>query len=274
MVKSMIFGAWLMGITAVAVSAGESLAIPGGVTDQVGKVAFITDPKGGIVAVDLTNGTVVWRTQDGTKPLAVARNRLAVFAPEKDLPNTFRIWLLDTDNKGRVVKKSELIALPDWAKVGNGLDQHALGIVFSIRADLVDGDLLVKWNAGTYYYGGAAPSPEILNARTRNATGMLKFNLESGKAETVDADREVLVPVDLLPFDRLPKDVQAFAKREKWLGGRVVGPRVFGYARRPGDAPLPSIEAIAHYIQVLDAATGELLWEREFETQLILSPPP
>ncbi len=104
-----------------------SLAIPGGVADGAGNVGYLTSPSGGVVAVNLEDGDVLWESKVVTRPLAVAGNRLAAFMPEKGKANVIRIALLDVNAKGRKVKVSEPITLPDWAKIGTGLDHNDQG---------------------------------------------------------------------------------------------------------------------------------------------------
>jgi hypothetical protein len=61
---------WLaLSVAAALASAADSQgsrAVPGGVTDSAGKVGYLTNPKGGIVAVGLEKGTVLWESKAGT----------------------------------------------------------------------------------------------------------------------------------------------------------------------------------------------------------------
>jgi hypothetical protein len=249
-----------------------SLVIPGGVTDAAGKVGYLTNPKGGIVAVSLEKGTPLWESTAGTKPLAIAGKRLVVFTPHKGKANAFRVAMLDVEAKGKLISQSEPIALPDWATVGSGLDHHDGGTSFSVRANLAAGDALVRWNAGTYYFGGAAPSPEILAARNKNAAGIAKVNLESGKVELLKDDGKPM-PDGFVPVDKLPKEAQEVAQREGWPLGCVIGQRAYGLAQKEGKpARFGSVQV--HVIQAVDLMTGELLWERAFEEKQMLPPPP
>jgi hypothetical protein len=195
-----------------------------------------------------------------------------VFAPEKGKPNVFRVALLDVENKGKKVKESDPIVLPNWAQVGQGLDHHDGGTNFSVRAQVQDGDVLVKWHAGTYYFGGAAPSPEILEARNKSAAGIAKVNLTSGKVEMLKDDGKPLSD-HFVPIDQLPKEAHEVAQREGWPFGCVIGQRAYGLAQKEGK-PVQFGSVVVAYLQAVDLMTGKLLWERPFEEKQMLPPPP
>jgi hypothetical protein len=195
-----------------------------------------------------------------------------VIAPQKGKSNVFRVALLDVENKGKKLKDSDPIVLPEWAEVGQGLDHHDGGTNFSVRAQLKNGDVLVKWNAGTYYFGGAAPSPEILEARNNCATGIVKVNLASGKVEMLKDDGKPMLE-DFIPVDKLPKEAQEVAQRDGWPCGCVIGQRAYGLAQKEGK-PVQFGSVVVSYLQAVDLMTGKLLWERPFEEKQMLPPPP
>jgi outer membrane protein assembly factor BamB len=247
--------------------------IPGGVTDAAGKIGYLSLPKGGIVAVDLEKGDVLWESKEANRPLIVAGNRLAALATDKDKSNVLRVVAIDTDPKGKKSVTSP-IKLPDWAVVGTGRDHQQAGKSFMARAQLVKGSLVLKWWAGSRYYGGAAPSPEVLKNATKDATGIATVNLETGKVEMKQDDKlERPSGSGLEPVAKLPKEVQEVARRENWQFGVVVGPRAYGQVQKAGGkVAFGAVQNVL--VQAVDLKTGKLLWERVYEEQRILPPPP
>jgi hypothetical protein len=158
--------------------------IPSGVTDTAGKKGFVANASGGVDALDLESGKCLWTYKDGGKPLAVVGDRLLVQAKDKDKGNVLRVVFIDIAD-GTKAKESDPIDLPAWAVIEEG---RGAGHSFHSSARL-DGDLLIAWQAGTFYWGGAAPTPEILKAATKNASGVARVNVESGKVEMLDADK-------------------------------------------------------------------------------------
>ena len=67
--------------------------------------------------------------------------------------------------------------------------------------------------------------------------------------------------------DKLPKPVKELAMREGWAQARLDGARAYGRARQfePGGRVL-------HVLQVVDVATGRLLWQRPIGEELPFPP--
>lgn len=265
--------------TALPLSAADDapnpVPIPGGVTDAAGKVGYLSGPKGGLVAVDLEKGDVLWESKDANRPLAVVGKRLAALAPEKGKSNVLHVIFLDTEAKGKKVLQSGEIKLPDWAVVGTGLDHHQAGKTFTARAKLVKGNLAVQWWAGSRYYGGAAPTPEIVKNSTKDASGEARINPETGKLE-LNVEDKMAPPsgAGYTEVAKLPKEVQEVAKREMWQLGTVVGSRAYGQVQKSKGNPGAFGGVQIYLVQAVDLKTGKLIWERAYEEQQILPPPP
>lgn len=75
----------LSGFAAAADEGPAPIIIPGGVADGAG-VGYLSSPKGGMVAVDLAKGDVVWDSKEANRPLAVGGKRLVALTVEKDKP--------------------------------------------------------------------------------------------------------------------------------------------------------------------------------------------
>lgn len=92
----------------------EPANIPGGVADDKGKVGYLANPKGGIDAVDLESGKLLWHTNAASYPLLVYKDRL--LAQESHDADPIRIVALDVANKGKRVMASDPIQLAPTPK--------------------------------------------------------------------------------------------------------------------------------------------------------------
>jgi hypothetical protein len=84
---------------------------PGVVVDPDRQEAYLMSPDGGIVAVDLGEGTPVWRSSAADKPLAVADTLLISQAGTPGPNNAMRIVTLDTSRGGELVSEA-VVELP------------------------------------------------------------------------------------------------------------------------------------------------------------------
>jgi hypothetical protein len=206
-------GALLLAGVAVAAPAPDKdnatargVLLPIGVADAAGKVGFVPNDKQGIDAIDLANGETLWQTTESNKPLLAIEKRLVVWAPVKDKPHEIRLVVLDTSDKGKKVLESNPIELPEWVGIGG------YGRSFAAKAILERGAVIVTWEAHARYAGGAAPTPEILKAATKDATGAARVNLENGKVETVDLKKLEESGA------KLPESLEKVKSRQYWTG--------------------------------------------------------
>src|ERR1019366_7100571 len=93
----------------------------GGVADPAGKTGFVPNPSGGIDALDLATGKLLWSSKDANRPLFATADRL--FAQAGSL-NEIRVFVLDTKEGKRVVESAP-IKMPYWVSV-----QTAYGLSF------------------------------------------------------------------------------------------------------------------------------------------------
>ena len=152
----------------------------GAVISPDAKLVFAPAKAGGIEALDVATGKILWTSKDA-KQLAGASDK-AVFgwlAGEKK-PNTFRAVVIDAGS-GKTLAKSDAIAMPDWAtteKVG--------GRSFRVGARADGEKMTLVWQANAFYYGGAAPTEEILEAAKKEAAGVVSIDPASGKIAALD----------------------------------------------------------------------------------------
>jgi hypothetical protein len=84
--------------------------LPGGVADPAGRSGFLVNAEHGISAVDLRSGAVLWETSAACRPIVVRGERLYASIPGND--GEICVVALDINHKGRVVFRSDLLALP------------------------------------------------------------------------------------------------------------------------------------------------------------------
>src|SRR5215472_9076676 len=96
----MLLGATIASAAPAPKEDASSLLFPGGIADPVANIAFVTNTAGGIDAIDLNKGELLWDTKDAARPLAVVGKKLAVQVPIAGKANEVRIFLLDSAAKG------------------------------------------------------------------------------------------------------------------------------------------------------------------------------
>ena len=157
---------------------------PRGAADPAGRTGYLA-VDGGILAVDLSAGQALWRSDRAERPLLVAGERVAAARLRQDAC----VVLLDLG--GEPVLTSEPVATT---------------VPALMRAHLEDGRLVLALEGGGYA-GGAPPPPEI----RERAGGAAAVDLESGAVEPLPAPADDGIrrpPVD---------DLEA-----PWLAGDTV----------------------------------------------------
>ena len=175
--------------------------------DADGAKGFVADDKGGVSALDLESGKVLWESKTAGRPIAVEGGRVLVQTRDPKNPQALRIVGLDVD-KGDKAWESDPIVFPDWVSPVEG---RGAGRSFHSHARLDDGALLIIWQANSFYWGGAAPSPQIIKASRRDADGAARIHLESGKVEMLDAAKA--------PPPAGPKVSRSWRRRRRGLDG-------------------------------------------------------
>jgi hypothetical protein len=184
----------------------SSVPFPGGVADPGKKVAYVVNKAGGIDAIELDKGDLLWETKDPARPIALSGKKLLTQVPVTDKGNAVRIVALDTAEKGKKISESDPITFPDWVSISGGY-----GRSFTSSGRVQDGDLLLNWEARAWYAGGARPTPEIEERARKNEKGIGRINLESGKVEMLPADKAPAEP-------KLPKEVEKVTSQQYWTG--------------------------------------------------------
>jgi len=156
--------------------------LPGdGVADPARKTGFFPNTSGGVDALDLGTGKVLWSSKEANRPLVASENRL--FA-QKGNGNQLRVVALDTAKEGKRVFESPPLPLPGWASV-----EPAYGRRFASSVRLDKNGLFLTWEARAFYAGGAPPPPQVLKAAQMDASGVVQIDVDSGKIEALDGDK-------------------------------------------------------------------------------------
>ena len=176
----------LLAASATCAETQPARQLPGpGVADPAGKTGFFPGVDGGINAVDLSNGKLLWHSKEATKPLLATADRLFSEKGVTGKPNQIRIVVLDLTKEGKRVLESEPVSLPDWVSV-----QVAYGRSYRSSSRLDGNMLLVSWEARAFYAGGAAPAPGMEEAARKEASGVIRMEVATGKCELPGKDNK------------------------------------------------------------------------------------
>jgi hypothetical protein len=164
-----------------------SQQLPGdGIADPDRKIGFFPGKTGGIDALDLATGKLLWTSVGGTRPLLATADR--VYAQTGDT-NQVRVIAIDSAS-GKLTLESQPIKLADWVSV-----KAEYGRSFSSSAKVEGKALYLSWQARAFYAGGARPTPEIEKAARKEASGVARVDLETGKIEVLEKDKAAKFPV-------------------------------------------------------------------------------
>jgi len=227
------------------------LALPSrGVADPAGKVGYFSNPSGGIDALDLLGGNVLWSTKDANRPLFATADRLFAQTPVEGKRNQLQIVILDTTRQGKRLQQSTALVFPPWVSVG-----VAHGRSFASTARLDKQGLLLLWDARAWYAGGARPTPEQEKAARKQASGVARIDPQSGKVEFLEG---ASLPPGLALV--VPPEVRQVK----------LGERVYSFVDRPAGDPKNPLQK-RRTLQAADA-DGKVLWYHEIAAPVYLPP--
>jgi hypothetical protein len=154
-------------------------ALPGkGVADPASKTGFFPNSSGGIDALNLTTGKVLWSSKEANLPLITTRRHLFAL---KGNGNQLRVIKMDTSKRGQRLFESPLIPVPVWTSVET---TYGRSFRTSVRSD--SNGLFLIWEARAFYPGGAAPPPEIEQSSKKYQTGVERIDTNTGKIESLN----------------------------------------------------------------------------------------
>lgn len=154
--------------------------LPAGVADPEGAAGYVGCMTSGIDAIDLRDGTVIWRAELIARPVFVFENRLVALRTIEDRLNSLQLICIGRKN-GEAVLESDPIDFPEWVVVSTLPDQS---FSYDISAD--ENELILEWEAHALYRGGAPPSAPILAQSKQDAAGVVRFNFRTGAVSKSD----------------------------------------------------------------------------------------
>lgn len=204
--------------------------LPGGVADAGGKMGFVDAERGGLDAVNLATGKMLWHADGELTPLLAANGRMYAYVPD-GAAGRLRLVALETAH-GRRVFQSQALPLPDWTTTAEG----APGAAFHAEASLEAGALVFRWQASKRPVFGNPPARGV--PQPLEASGTARVSLPGGQAA---------MNTDAPP----PQSLPAHAR-----GPVTLGPRIFTLVELPASGMVPH----PRRMECRDVATGRLLW--------------
>jgi hypothetical protein len=184
------------GAPAPDAKSAEPVPFPDGVADPERHTAFVSSPKGGIQAIRLEDGKVLWTNDDAAaRPLLVAGNRLVAQGE--------RLVVLDIREGGKQLRRCDAptypkVEVPDRCTVSFNLwEPRVAGDVLEAKwfaVALIDRSKGRPFNfAGWTGFNKAAP------------VGTVKVHLDTGKAEVQADPKKADVTAGLVPEAAKPE---------------------------------------------------------------------
>ncbi len=175
----------------VSMAAGDSIRAlhEGVVIDSAAGTAYVMSPQGGIDALELATGNVMWKSRDAAKPLLLKDGKLLAQArPGKD----GQLVVVALDAKGGKTQGRVDIEIPSFIRA-NVLDGPSRK--FRTQAfESADGAVVVTWTAEEGRALQGLVEPENEGAPVQNAAATAKVPSLSG-AVKVDVAAGRAVPV-------------------------------------------------------------------------------
>jgi len=173
----------------------------GVIVDSTRSIAYFMHPQGGIGAIDLSSGRLLWSSSKAAKPLLLHQDLLVAQAELAAPSNLLRIVVLNARDAGALLFEAA-VRLPGDVQVA--IDD-GLGKTFRTSARLHENDVIVSWRFSEQHISGAPTGPD---AAVRVSAGVVRIDLETGSAESLEPEA---VPPE--PEMRLPDQVARLIKQ-------------------------------------------------------------
>lgn len=143
----------------------EPVYLPRGVASLPDQMAFIANFQGGIDALTLSDGRLLWHTNAASVPLLADEGRLFAYTISSD--DVIKIIVLNTKNKGAVIRESAPIRLLEGEnKIGSP------GQSLEMEATLQGDRMLARWRVRSIYDGGAPPPDDVRTKLSKEFSGI------------------------------------------------------------------------------------------------------
>lgn len=224
MPKKIVRSGWALALLAALVP-GTAVAATlhdGVVIDFAKGAAYVASPEGGIDAVQLSTGNVIWKTREAAKPLLVKDG--ALLAQGRPGANG-ELTLVTLNTRQGVAKSRAEVALPGVrANLKDGPSQTFRAEAF-VAADK---SVVVTWVAEEPTFRGMVPAPEDGLAPAKSAAVSAGRGRSWSGAVQVDMAQGRAVPMALEKAQRL---------QEPALAVRAEGIRVRGLGTTTRELP-------------------------------------
>jgi HEAT repeat protein len=157
-------------------SPSDGIAIRGGLIDTDAGIAYLTRPGGGLDAVALDTGKVLWSNTTVSRPLALEGKRLLALSHES-IANSLRLIVLDRSHKGKLVLQSDPLVFPSWVSVEDRWGRRCE----TFRWRLHQGDWFLHWRASAW--GDRKPRLPL-----EPVEGVAQVSLKTGRVKALAAD--------------------------------------------------------------------------------------
>lgn len=191
MPKKIVRSGWALALLAALVPGTAAAAVlhDGVVVDFAKGAAYVASPEGGIDAVQLSTGNVIWKTRDAAKPLLVKDG--ALLAQGRPGPKG-ELTLVTLDTRQGAAKSRAEVALEGVrANLTDGPSQTFRAEAF-VAADK---SVVVTWVAEEPTFRGMVPAPEDGLAPAKSAAVSVGRGRSSRGAVQVDMARGRAVPM-------------------------------------------------------------------------------
>lgn len=164
---------------------------PGVIVDQSGGHVYAMAPDGGIQALRIATGEVLWATKEAAKPIGLTNGRLICQSESSGSAHEVTIVVLDPETGKKIVSNSALLP----PNVVPSVTENRRGN-FVASADSFDGSTVVSWQFVKRAQQGLPPStkatlsssevaPDIAPSQPDN--GAFRINLATGQISPVAA---------------------------------------------------------------------------------------
>jgi len=218
--------------------------IPGVIVTSDRSQAYVMNAKGGIDAIDLSQGTVVWTTKEASKPLGLQGNLLISQVEPSRANNKLDVVALNIQERGKQMVAGS-VKLSDGVTVS--IDE-TLDSSFVVRVQPSGENTVFSWDYIEHPIQGIPPddpessemSLEVMPeaAADLKASGALRMNLKSGKISS------------------LPKGTKSFAPAPSALTSVVAEERIAGVTGDQFDS------ADGRHILSSERIANDSVWEK------------
>ncbi len=211
MKKIVTSGFLLLAAAFAAVPAGAQDSwfelLPGVVADRASGRVYSMKPGGGLEAIDVRSGRVLFESPQADKPVALSGRMLVAQRESRTTPGVLEIAFIDTGLPSRT--STIEMALPEDQMA---LVDDTLGRTFAVTGEVRGGDLLVGWTATRHW---ASPLPPEEGQKLHDEKrGAALLDMNAGRATPVD-------PSLLDDEIQLPDAARAFAAEPNLFGPPV-----------------------------------------------------